>query len=117
MLSFLRTTFCTVVSFFLYIMSLITYFYNFFYNIDVYCAFQVFVVETNPLCKRLTEGLIYENNLQDKIRIIHKHPEEVEEKDLLGKKVLNFTIELIVSLIFFHHIALGLFLFDPVQRS
>ncbi|XP_071172911.1 protein arginine N-methyltransferase 7-like [Mytilus edulis] len=50
-------------------------------------AKQVYTIESNPLCKRIVDRFLEENNLSGKIKVIEKHPENVTIDDLDGNKV------------------------------
>ncbi|XP_071086920.1 protein arginine N-methyltransferase 7-like [Haliotis cracherodii] len=45
-------------------------------------ARKVFVIETNPMYKRITDALIQHNNLRDRVTVINKQPNEISRDDL-----------------------------------
>ena len=49
--------------------------------------FQVFTIESNSMCKKIIDRFICENNLNDNVKVIEKHPEDVTLDDLEGNKV------------------------------
>ncbi|XP_067651513.1 protein arginine N-methyltransferase 7-like [Haliotis asinina] len=50
-------------------------------------ARKVFVIETNPMYKRITEALIQQNSLRDRVTVIDKQPHEINQSDLHNLQV------------------------------
>ena len=50
-------------------------------------AKRVFTIESNSMCKKIIDRFICENNLNDNVKVIEKHPEDVTLDDLEGNKI------------------------------